>query len=207
MVVHTTSRKRLTSFGCLISKLGWYHSIAIGILKAEPKVWSCNGIGVVVAIYYCMEFVKKIPKQKASSIMDASTPTLPGSVRQHVQGVTAVILGTLLLAIFKPFTNTTNLLGNIAVLFCILMFASPLSVIKVVIATKSAKAIPLPFTLISCVNCFMWVVSGWFEMNDVNFYFPNLLGLTSGLVQVALKLMYGDNNNIIPVYSAASITP
>ena len=121
-------------------------------------------------------------------------------------GVAAVILGTLLLAIFKPFANTANLLGNIAVLFCIIMFASPLSVIKVVLETKSAKAIPLPFTLVSCVNCFMWSVFGFFEMRDINVYLPNLLGLTSGLVQVALKIIFGDNDNL-PAYATADVAP
>lgn len=169
-------------------------------------MWSCNTVGIVLAIYYFMEFVKNIPKHKSSSILDVSTPTLPGSVRQHVQGVSAVILGTLLLAVFKPFANTTNLLGNIAVLVCILMFASPLSVIKQVLESKSANAIPLPFTLVSCVNCFMWVVFGWFEMKDINVYLPNMLGLTSGLVQVALKLMFGDNDKL-PVYAAGDVAP
>ena len=172
----------------------------------EPKIWSCNAIGVGLAAYYCVQFARNLPKHKSLSVMDISTPTLPGSVRQHTQGVAAVILGTLLLAIFKPFANTANLLGNIAVLFCIIMFASPLSVIKVVLETKSAKAIPLPFTLVSCVNCFMWSVFGFFEMRDINVYLPNLLGLTSGLVQVALKIIFGDNDNL-PAYATADVAP
>jgi solute carrier family 50 protein (sugar transporter) len=176
-------------------------------MKHEPSIWSCNGVGVVLAIYYCLQFALNVPKTKQSSILEASTPTLPGTVKQHVQGVTAVIAGTTFLAIFKPFAdNTANLIGNIAVLFCILMFASPLSVIRVVLQTKSAKSIPLPFTVVSCLNCFMWVVFGWFKLKDVNVYLPNVLGLTFGVIQVALKLMFGDKDGL-PAYAGVGIAP
>jgi len=177
-----------------------------GLLKREPKIWSCNVIGVFLGAYYCVNFVKNLPKHKNASVFDVSTPTLPGSVRQHFQGVMAVIFGILLLAFAKPFANTTNLIGNIGVIICMVMFASPLSVIKVVLETKSAKSIPLPFTLISCLNCFMWSMFGWFEMKDINVYLPNLMGLMSGLVQVALKIIFGDNDNL-PAYTATDIAP
>ena len=52
----------------------------------------------------------------------------------------------------------------------------------------------------------MWVVFGWFEMKDVNVYLPNILGLASGLVQVALKLMFGDNEKP-PVYATIDVAP
>lgn len=171
-----------------------------GLMKMEPTIWSCNSVGIFVAAYYCVQFAKNLPKHKGSSVLEISTPTLPGSVRQHLQAVSAVIVGALLLAIFKPFANTANLLGNVAVLFCVLMFASPLSVIKVVLETKSAKAIPLPFTVVSVLNCLMWTVFGWFEMKDVNVYLPNILGLISGLVQLALKIRFGDNDNL-PIFA------
>ncbi|CAB9520951.1 Bidirectional sugar transporter SWEET15 [Seminavis robusta] len=167
-----------------------------GVLKKEYALWSCNGVGCVLAAYYCLQFTSHIPKAKQTSILQASTPTLPGTVQQHAQAVAAVIGITSLMAIFQPFANTANLIGNVAVLFCILMFASPLSVIRVVLQTKSAKSIPLPFTVLTCVNCFMWVIFGWFKLNDVNVYLPNILGLTFGLIQVALKVQFGDKDGL-----------
>ena len=184
-----------------------FHTFSIsGVLKTESKVWSCNAIGFVCAIYYCFQFVKYLPKTKGTSVLNVSTPTLPGSVRQHMQSILAVIFGTLLVAITKPFANTANLLGNVAVLFCIAMFASPLSVLRQVLVTKSAKSIPLPFTIVSCLNCFMWTVYGWFRMRDVNIYLPNSLGLLCGLAQVALKLIFGDGENL-PKAATPDIAP
>jgi uncharacterized protein with PQ loop repeat len=171
------------------------------MLKKEPKIWSCNVFGFALALYYCAIFVGNIGKGKSQDqkILDISIPTLPGSVRQHVQAVTAVTVGILSLAILKPFGSYSEvLIGNIGVTICVLMFASPLSVIKLVLATKSARSIPLPFTVLTTVNCLMWTVFGWFAMNDVNVYLPNFLGLVSGIVQMLLKLIYGSNEDALP---------
>lgn len=91
-----------------------------------------------------------------------------------------------------------GLIGNSAVLFCMLMFASPLAALKEVLRTRSAKSIPLPFTLATILNCFLWSVAGLGEFKDFNIYFPNLLGLAFGLVQVGLKILfdYGSSTGI-----------
>lgn len=174
----------------------------------EPKIWSCNAVGIVLAIYYGVQFARLVPKSKQASLLEATTPTLPGTVAQHLHSFAAVVFATTLLAITKPFgQNTANLIGNTAVLFCVCMFASPLSVIRVVLETKSAKSIPLPFTVVSCFNCFLWVVFGLFEKKDANIYLPNILGLTFGIIQVILKLTFGDSDAILPAYQSVAIAP
>lgn len=72
------------------------------------------------------------------------------------------------------------------------MFGSPLAALRTVLQTKSAKSIPLPFTLATVLNCFLWSVFGVMELNDKNVFVPNLLGLGLGLWQVILKIIYGD---------------
>jgi solute carrier family 50 (sugar transporter) len=86
--------------------------------------------------------------------------------------------------------KAAEIIGTMGVVFCVAMFASPLSALKSVLATKSAKSIPLPFTLAAIVNCFLWSVVGLMDMKDFNIYAPNLLGLLFGLIQLALKLIY-----------------
>jgi solute carrier family 50 (sugar transporter) len=177
-------------------------------MKQEPKVWSCNAVGIFLAIYYGITFARLVPKSKQASLLEATTPTLPGTVAQHLHGFLAVVFATTLLAFTKPFAaNTANLIGNLGVLFCIGMFASPLSVIKVVLQTRSAKSIPLPFTVVSCVNCFLWVVFGLFEKHDVNIYLPNCLGLSFGIVQVILKLLFVDQDAALPSYQGVAPNP
>jgi solute carrier family 50 (sugar transporter) len=159
--------------------------VTYGILKHEAKIWLSNGIGLVLGSYYFFQFIQLAPK---------ISPTLPGSILQHMQAIAAVITVALLITVASPLfiSSPASYIGNAGVVFCVAMFASPLAALQSVLATKSARSIPLPFTIASLVNCFLWSVSGLFEMHDVYIYLPNLLGLTFSLAQVALKLIYGD---------------
>jgi solute carrier family 50 (sugar transporter) len=157
-----------------------------GLLKQDPKIWLTNVIGLLFGAYYFHSFVQFAPPR---------SPSLPGSQLQHIQGMAALCIVTLFLAMGPILNDPTELIGNLSVLFCVALFGSPLAALKSVLITKSSASIPLPFTLATVVNCFLWSVAGLFEMNDANVYVPNLLGLTFGLAQVALKVMYKDGRS------------
>lgn len=157
--------------------------VMYGFLKSEPKIWSANGVGLILSIYYVVVFTRYCPKQ---------SPTLPGSVKQHLQGCVFVIGSTLLIAVALSTPQAAPIIGNAGVVLCVLMFASPLAALRTVFEQKSAKSIPLPFTIAAVINCFLWSVTGKMLMDDFVIYAPNLLGLTFGLIQVALKLFYGN---------------
>jgi solute carrier family 50 protein (sugar transporter) len=154
-----------------------------GVLKQETKIWGTNLIGLTCGLFYFLKFSKYAPPK---------APTLPGSIRQHVNVNLAVMAATFSFMYLLPLRDPTSIIGNLAVLFCIAMFGSPLASLKTVLQTKSAKSIPLPFTLATVVNCFFWSVTGLLDMKDANIYIPNLLGLTFGLAQVALKFLFSD---------------
>jgi solute carrier family 50 protein (sugar transporter) len=158
--------------------------VVYGFLKSEPKIWIANGTGLILSIFYVVGFCRYC--QKAS-------PTLPGTVQQHLQACAATIGMTALIAISLPNQTAAPVIGNAGVVLCILMFASPLAALKTVFETSSAKSIPLPFTIAAVMNCFLWSVTGIYLMDDPVIYAPNLLGLSFGLVQVALKLYFGNN--------------
>lgn len=152
--------------------------VAYGILKSEAKVWFPNSVGLALGLFYFLNFIKYSPIKSS---------TLPGSVLQHMQGVSALVT---LCLVFSAVAGPP-MVGNLGVILCVIMFGSPLSALKVVLQTRSAKAIPLPFTLASVLNCLLWSITGVFDMKDYAIYVPNLLGLSFGLAQVALKLIYG----------------
>jgi solute carrier family 50 protein (sugar transporter) len=166
--------------------------LTYGVLIQESKIWFTNLVGLILAVFYFIRFTKVAP---------AKSPSLPGSVRQHWQaclsvvGVTMMWIALCYLTVRRKgmwMAYAAATIGNVAVLFCLLMFASPLSALRTVIQTKSAKSIPLPYSMATCLNCFLWSVAGLGEFGDFNIYFPNLLGLTCGLFQVALKIIYGN---------------
>lgn len=165
---------------------------AYGLLIQQSKIWTTNSVGLVLGLFYFLRFIKFSPPK---------APTLPGSIRQHAQAVSAIVLGTFGWCAACYFTSQTastwptqaaKLIGNAAVALCLVMFASPLSALKTVLKTNSAKSIPLPFTMATVLNCFLWSVAGLKDFHDFNVYFPNLVGLGLGLTQAGLKLIYGD---------------
>ena len=76
------------------------------------------------------------------------------------------------------------------VAICLCLFASPLAALKTVLSTKSAASIPLPLSLATTINCFLWTVVGVFDMHEPNIIIPNAIGLIFGLLQLVLKLVY-----------------
>lgn len=158
-----------------------------GLLKSEPKVWSCNSFSTILGIYYLASFAKHSPK---------ASPTLPGSIAMHFKAAIGTILATLAVAVGMPKVKAANILGSAGVAICIALFASPLAALKTVFKTKSAEAIPLPFAIAATVNCVLWFIVGWIDMKDVNIWLPNGLGLLAGLFQIALKLFYGDGDKL-----------
>jgi len=153
-----------------------------GFMKREASIWAPNLVGTILALYYTFSFIQFAPKK---------SPTLPGSVRQHVGSVAGVFLAVT--AAVLTSVNPASI-GQAAVLFCIALFASPLASIKTVISTKSARSIPLPFTIAATANCLTWTVTGVLKLKDWNVIVPNALGLAFGLAQVMLKLMYGNRD-------------
>lgn len=94
-------------------------------------------------------------------------------------------------ALFGSSFLTSQTVGRMAVCFCICLFASPLASLRTVVQQQSTSSIPVPFTVASILNCFLWTVSGLLDLHDMNVIIPNVLGLLFGLVQAGLISFYG----------------
>ena len=156
---------------------------AYGLLKKESTIWTANGIGCILAIFYMYQFTRYAPFQST---------TLPGSIKQHITFVISVILATIAMSTQPFIASPANIIGSTAVLFCMAMFASPLAALKNVLETKSAQSIPLPLALASLANCILWSIAGIFKMKDFNVIAPNIIGLASSITQLVLKIKYGN---------------
>lgn len=154
-----------------------------GILRKESTIYTGNGVGLILAICYLLQFIRFSPSK---------SPTLPGSIKQHISITSIVIILSGIMTILPTIKSRTDTIGTLAVIFCIGMFTSPLSVLQNVIKTKSASSIPLPLALASVINCFLWLVTGIIKMKDLNVIIPNVLGLISGLAQISLKIIYNN---------------
>ncbi|KAK4489049.1 hypothetical protein RD792_004843 [Penstemon davidsonii] len=85
--------------------------------------------------------------------------------------------------------SRSMLVGIVCIVFNILMYASPLTVMKRVIKTKSVKYMPLTLSLANFANGLVWAAYALFKF-DPYLLVPNGLGALSGLVQLILYVAY-----------------
>jgi uncharacterized protein with PQ loop repeat len=100
---------------------------------------------------------------------------LLGTIDQHWKGPSAIILFNAMLATSLPKNRARDMIRKVGMLSFTVLFASPLAALKQVVESKSAASIPLPFTIASLINCFLWSVVGKYEMNDVYILLPSVL--------------------------------
>ncbi|KAJ8898675.1 hypothetical protein K2173_004709 [Erythroxylum novogranatense] len=90
----------------------------------------------------------------------------------------------------------TNNVGWICAVLSVCVFAAPLSIIRLVIRTKSAEYMPfsLSFLLTICAIC--WLVYG-LAREDYYIATPNILGFIFGLIQIVVYFIYKDRKSEI----------
>jgi solute carrier family 50 protein (sugar transporter) len=87
------------------------------------------------------------------------------------------------------FTGAAHVMGGIGDAFAIIMLGSPLEKVKVVLKTKSARALPVPLCCMCLVNTSLWLTFG-LTTNDVFVIVPNCFGVVMCSIQVALCVIY-----------------
>ena len=150
--------------------------VVYGILRSLVSVWASNGAGVLLGTYYFTIYSRH--SKNADEIF------------LHRRVVSGIILLVLFMSVVLRQEVASELIGKMGVCFCVVLFASPLAALATVIETKSAESIPLPFTAATLVNCTAWMTIGLWKFRDFNIYFPNILGVSCALAQIALKIIY-----------------
>ena len=151
-------------------------------MTTQITVWLTNLIGLLFGTYYFFLFCYYCPSEVKS---------LPGNKFQHKLITTTIIISTLFITFTSLRETSIQLIGTIGTIFYLILLGSPLSKVRDVIRTKSAKCIPLPFTLASTSSSFLWSVFGIFEAKDIYIYAPSLVAFFLGLVQIGLIVKWG----------------
>ncbi|EOA14365.1 hypothetical protein CARUB_v10027550mg [Capsella rubella] len=96
------------------------------------------------------------------------------------------------------FLHTTKqrsmLIGILCIIFNVIMYAAPLTVMKLVIKTKSVKYMPFFLSLANFMNGVVWVIYACLKF-DPYILIPNGLGSLSGIVQLILYVTYYKTTN------------
>ena len=131
--------------------------------------------------------------------------------RHELSKTILVPLGCSLFGIFLALmtSNASKFVGFFAVLGNIVTYASPLSVVKLVVETRSVKYMPLMLSVVGTGASIIW--TAWAACAHDRFVLvPNVLGIFLGLIQLAVYAKYyksdvdvADLSPVHPFYATA----
>ncbi|KAJ6676705.1 RAG1-ACTIVATING PROTEIN 1 [Salix viminalis] len=149
------------------------------ITHNNTLVVTINGIGFVIECIYVAIFFVFSPGKKKTRII----------VELVIEVIFMAIV--ILITVFAFHTSKTRAMfvGILCIIFNICMYSSPLTVMRMVIKTKSVKYMPFYLSLANFTNGLVWLIYGLLDF-DINLVLPNGLGALSGLIQLILYGIY-----------------
>ena len=145
-----------------------------GLRKDDFMVYFANGIGGAITLVWITIYLIFFGKRSLGLAIIFNI------------GLIFIIAGIMLFC-FKILG--TDLIGYIAMIFNVLMYAAPGEKIYKVITTNNYKLIPIFSTIggLACSLC--WLMYGIYQ-KDWKLYVPNALGLAFAVLQVVVYLIY-----------------
>ena len=161
----------------VLSTTAW---IFYGLSVPNPFIAASNIPGGIASVAYTVYLLPLIPHEHKRR-----------PIQQLLVTGTSVALLLWCSLVFGGATaaSRSHFLGLYGSLLCVLLFASPLSTVRLVLHTRNAASIYAPLTIAQCVNCATWTFYG-FAVGDQWVWGPNATGLALGLVQVLLKAAF-----------------
>ncbi|XP_021600569.1 bidirectional sugar transporter SWEET1 isoform X2 [Manihot esculenta] len=151
------------------------------VSKDNLLVSTINGTGMVIETIYVLIFLIFATRKEKGRILGLLTLAL-------------AIFGTVAFVSFFALQGNTRKLfcGLAATIFSIIMYASPLSIIRLVIRTKSVEFMPffLSLFVFLCGTC--WFIYGLLG-RDPFLAIPNGFGCGLGAIQLILYFIYRKN--------------
>nr|WAJ59860.1 SWEET family protein 1 [Heracleum moellendorffii] len=145
-----------------------------------------NSFGCVIETIYVLVYLFYATK-------DTKVYTVKLVVLLNVGTFGLILLLTLLLA---EGSRRVQILGWICVGFSISVFAAPLSIIRLVVRTKSVEFMPFSLSFFLTLSAVVWFSYGLLS-KDIYVALPNVLGVIFGILQMALYLIYKDRKKVI----------
>ncbi|CAH9132202.1 unnamed protein product [Cuscuta epithymum] len=148
----------------------------------HPKgllVMTINGAGVAIEVVFLFVFFFCSDKRKRLEL----------GVAILVEVIFFAALVALVITLAHTWETRSAVVGGIAALASIVMYASPLASMKLVITTKSVEYMPLSLSVCSLVNSLCWSLYALMRM-EIFILAPNGIGVLLGLAQILLYAKY-----------------
>ncbi|XAR62430.1 hypothetical protein NMG60_11017179 [Bertholletia excelsa] len=167
----------MTLLNCLLS--AWY-----GLPFVSPHnilVSTINGAGAVLEALYVLIFLIFAPKKEKGKILGLLTFIL------------SIFAAVALVSLFALHGKNRKLFcGLAASIFSVIMYASPLSIMRLVVKTKSVEYMPFFLSLCAFLCGTSWFIFGLLG-KDPFVAVPNGFGSALGAIQLILYAIYRDS--------------
>ncbi|KAL6269894.1 hypothetical protein ACE6H2_026805 [Prunus campanulata] len=152
-------------------------------------VITINGCGFVIELIYIAIFLTY-----SSNAKRVSNTTKKILIALLVEVIFFAVVVFVTLHFFHTTKGRSMIIGILCIVCNIIMYASPLTIVKMVIKTKSVKYMPFTLSLANLCNGIVWLIYALIKF-DPYILVPNGLGLISGLVQLILYATYYKTTN------------
>ncbi|GLJ19386.1 hypothetical protein SUGI_0349300 [Cryptomeria japonica] len=147
-----------------------------------------NGAGIFLEIFYLLSF-----------LTFASRKEKVKTARLAIAMMAAfVIVVVVTIYVLHTYNARQLLVGTLGVILSIAMYASPLSVVRAVIKTKSVKYMPFFISLFTTLNALVWSVYSVMA-KDIFIAVPNGIGFLLGIAQLVVYYIYRSQEPVLPV--------
>ncbi|XP_050375847.1 bidirectional sugar transporter SWEET4-like [Argentina anserina] len=142
-------------------------------------VWTINGWGTIIEVVYIILFLIFSDKKKRLIVV----------LVVAVEIIFIGVLTLLVLTLAHTHTKRSLIVGIISIACSIMMYAAPLTVMKMVTTTKSVEYMPFFLSFASFANGLAWTAYALIRF-DLFITIPNGLGTVFGLAQLILYATY-----------------
>ncbi|XP_072950508.1 bidirectional sugar transporter SWEET14-like [Typha angustifolia] len=171
----------------LFSSMLW---IYYAFLKTNAYLLiTINSIGCIIETVYIVMYLTYAPKT-------AKISTAKILLLLNVGMFGLIFLLTLLLS---NGSNRVSILGWVCVGFSVSVFVAPLSIIRLVIRTKSVEFMPFSLSFFLTLSAVVWFSYGLLT-KDKYVALPNIIGFLFGISQMVLYIVYKDTKLIVKEY-------
>nr|WGU30677.1 bidirectional sugar transporter SWEET3 [Allium sativum] len=181
-ILRKKSTEGFQSFPYVVALFSAMMLIYYAIIKTNTYLLiTINTVGVIIETTYITIFLIYAPKR-------ARVNTVKWILILVVGLFSAIVLVSL---IFFKGADRVKIVGWFNMTFSVSVFAAPLSIIRLVIRTKSVEFMPFFLSFFLTLSAIAWFFYGLLT-HDIYVATPNILGFTFGVLQMVLYIVYKD---------------